>query len=175
MWGRLYCGYLCPFGAFTQIMNRISPIKARIPTKVHSKLVYVKYPVLVMVVIGVLSGNSWIIGVEPFQTFFFLKGDWWMWVIMIAAVILSVPFNRLYCHYVCPIGALLSLVGRARVMEIRRWPECDRCKLCEQTCPEGAIVGPKISVLECMNCRECEKNYLDPKMCPHYSPERLNS
>ena len=175
IWGRLYCGYLCPYGAFTQIINKISPLRARIPIKVHSKLVYVKYPILAIVVVGVLTGNSWIIGVEPFQTFFFLKGDWWMWAIMIAAMILSVPFNRLYCHYVCPIGALLSLLGRARVMEIRRWPECDGCKVCEQTCPEGAIVGPSISVLECMNCRECEKNYLDVKICPHYGSERLNS
>jgi Na+-translocating ferredoxin:NAD+ oxidoreductase RnfG subunit/Pyruvate/2-oxoacid:ferredoxin oxidoreductase delta subunit len=168
IWGRLYCGYLCPFGAFTHLINKISPIKRRVPIKLHSKLVYVKYPILGIVVIGVLAGNGWITGLEPFETFFFLRGDWWMWAIMIGAVVLSIPFHRFYCHYVCPAGAVLSIAGRARVKEIKRWPECHSCKVCEQACPEGAILGPRITVLECMNCRECEKNYLDTKRCPHY-------
>jgi NosR/NirI family nitrous oxide reductase transcriptional regulator len=174
IWGRQYCGYLCPFGAFTQIINKISPLKRKIPIKIHSRLVYLKYPILVTVAAGVLSGDSWITGVEPFQTFFLLRGVWWMWAIMTAAVVLSVPFNRFYCDYICPAGAVMSLAGRLRVKEIKRWPECGTCKVCEQTCPEGAIVGPKISVLECMNCRECEKNYLDAKICPHYAFEKLN-
>ena len=175
IWGRQYCGYLCPFGAFTQIINKISPLKRKIPIKIHSRLVYLKYPILATVAIGVLLGNSWITGVEPFGTFFLLKGDWWMWAIMIAVVVLSVPFNRFYCDYICPAGAVLSIAGRLRVKEIERWPECGTCKVCEQTCPQGAIIGCRISVLECMNCRECEKNYLDAKICPHYTLERLNS
>jgi NosR/NirI family transcriptional regulator, nitrous oxide reductase regulator len=173
--GRLYCGYICPFGAFIQIIHKISPIKRIIPMKTHSKLVYIKYPILAGVAAGVLLGDSWITGIEPFQIFFRLRGDWWMWIVMVAAVVVSVPFNRFYCSYVCPAGAVMSLAGRLRVREIKRWPECDRCKICEHTCPERAIVGPKISVLECMNCRECEKNYLDAEICPHYAAEKLNS
>lgn len=172
--GRLYCGYICPFGAFTQIIHRISPIKRIVPIKIHSKLVYIKYPILAGVAAGVLLGDSWITGIEPFQTFFRLRGDWWMWIVMAAAVVVSVPFNRFYCSYICPAGAVMSLAGKLRIREIKRWPECDRCKICEHTCPEGAIVGPKISVLECMNCRECEKNYLDAEICPHYAAGKIN-
>jgi len=174
IWGRLYCGYLCPFGAFTQIISKISPLKKKMPTTIHSKLVYLKYAILATVVAGVFAGSGWITGVEPFQTFFLLQGDWWMWPIMMAAVILSVPFNRFYCSYVCPAGAVLSIAGRARVREIRRWPECDRCRVCERSCPQSAISGPKISVLECFNCRDCEKNYLNIKICPHYALRRRN-
>jgi NosR/NirI family nitrous oxide reductase transcriptional regulator len=155
-------------------MNKISPLKRRVPIKIHSKLVYLKYAVLVVVALGVLAGNGWTTGVEPFQTFFFFRGDWWMWAVVIGAVILSVPFNRFYCDYVCPAGAVLSLAGRPRVKEIKRWPECDTCKVCEQACPQGAIIGPRISVRECMNCRDCEKNYLDVKICPHYARETLS-
>jgi len=174
IWGRLYCGYICPFGAFTEIINKISPLRKKIPIKIHSKLVYLKYPILAGVAAGVLLGDSWITGVEPFQTFFRLKGDWWMWAIMISAVVLSVPFNRFYCDYICPAGAVMSLAGRLRVREIKRWPECGTCKVCEHMCPQGAIAGPRISVLQCMNCRECEKNYLDSKICPHYALDKLN-
>jgi polyferredoxin len=174
IWGRLYCGYICPFGAFTEIINKMSPLRKKIPIKIHSKLVYFKYPILAGVAVGVLLGDSWITGVEPFQTFFRLKGDWWMWAIMISAVVLSVPFNRFYCSYICPAGAVMSLAGRLRVREIKRWPECGTCKVCEHMCPQGAIAGPRISVLQCMNCRECEKNYLDSKICPHYALDKLN-
>jgi polyferredoxin len=101
------------------------------------------------------------------------KGDWWMWVIALGAVVLSVPFSRFYCNYACPAGAVLSLAGRARVREIRRWPECNSCKVCEMDCPQRAICGPRISVFECMNCGDCEKNCLDIKKCPHYSTARV--
>lgn len=175
LWGRLYCGYLCPFGVFTQIVHDISPFKLAIPSSIHRKLVYAKYFVLVAVVVGIALGDFWINGIEPFQTFFFLTGQWWMWLIMGAAVITSIPAERFFCRYLCPAGAVLSLIGGIRLEEIRRWPECGRCLVCQSTCPTGAIVGSEISALQCMNCRECEKNYLDVRLCPHYRLERTTS
>lgn len=175
IWGRLYCGYLCPFGVFTQILHDISPFKIGIPLNVHRKLAYAKYLVLIGVVLGVVLGDFWVTGFEPFETFFFLTGQWWMWMIMGAAVLTSIPAERFFCRYLCPAGAALALLGGLRLREIKRWPECDRCLVCQRECPTGAIIGPKISALECMDCRECEKNYLDTRICPHYRLERLNS
>ncbi len=175
IWGRLYCGYLCPFGVFTQILHDISPVKIGIPLNAHRKLAYAKYVVLIGVVLGVVLGDFWVTGFEPFETFFFLTGQWWMWMIMGASVLISIPAERFFCRYLCPAGAVLALVGGLRLKEIKRWPECDRCLVCQRKCPTGAIIGPKISALECMDCRECERNYLDSRICPHYSLERLNS
>jgi Pyruvate/2-oxoacid:ferredoxin oxidoreductase delta subunit len=175
VWGRLYCGYLCPFGAFTQILHDISPLKVDIPQRLHGKLVYAKYIVLAAVVVGVILGDLWVTGLEPFVTFFFLRGEWWMWAVMGGAVLASIPANRFFCRYLCPAGAVLSLIGGLRLEEIKRWPECGRCRVCERMCPSRAIAGPKISALECLNCRECEKNYLNVDVCPHYGLERLNS
>jgi Pyruvate/2-oxoacid:ferredoxin oxidoreductase delta subunit len=175
IWGRIYCGYLCPFGAFTQILHDISPLKIDIPQRLHGKLVYAKYIVLAAVVVGVILGDFWVTGLEPFETLFFLKGEWWMWAIMGGAVLASIPASRFFCSYLCPAGAVLSLIGGLRLEEIRRWPECNRCRVCERTCPTRAIAGPKISALECFNCRECEENYLNANVCPHYSLERLTS
>jgi Pyruvate/2-oxoacid:ferredoxin oxidoreductase delta subunit len=175
IWGRLYCGYLCPFGAFTQILHNLSPIKVKIPMTIQKRLIFGKYLVLVAIASGVALGDLWVTGFEPFQTFFFLTGQWWMWLIAAAAVLASIPAERFFCRYFCPAGAVLSLAASLRLMEIRRWPECKQCLVCQRTCPTGAIVGSKISSLECMNCRECEMNYLNPKLCPHYSIERSNS
>jgi ferredoxin len=175
IWGRLYCGYLCPFGVFTQILHDISPFKIRIPLAIHRKLTCVKYAVLIAVVAGVVRGDFWVTGFEPFQTFFFLVGQWWMWLIMGAAVLTSIPAERFFCRYLCPAGAVLSLLGGLRLKEIKRWPECNRCLVCQRSCPTGAIFGSRISALECMNCRECERNYLDVHVCPHYTSVRLDS
>jgi polyferredoxin len=175
VWGRMYCGYLCPFGAFTQILHRLSPIDARIPLWIHTKASYLKYAFLIFVVAGILLGGLWVVGFEPFQTFFSSQGALWMWIVMGLAVVLSIPFERFYCSYVCPAGAALSLVGSLRVKEINRWPECARCKICQNACPEGAITGAKISTLSCMNCRVCENNYLDDRLCPHYAILRAAS
>jgi Pyruvate/2-oxoacid:ferredoxin oxidoreductase delta subunit len=175
VWGRLYCGLLCPFGAFIKILHDISPFKIKIPLKVNSKLIYAKYLVLVAMVWGMILGDWWITGFEPFQTFFLFIGAWWMWLITGAAVLASIPAEKFFCRYFCPAGALLALIGGMRIEEIRRWPECDRCLVCQNKCPTGAITGSKISSLECMNCRECERNYLDAKVCPHYALERLSS
>jgi hypothetical protein len=36
-----------------------------------------------------------------------------------------------------------------------------------------AIKGNKISPFECMNCKGCEKLYLNRSICPHYAKERI--
>jgi len=96
-----------------------------------------------------------------------------MWGVLAAALALSIPFERFYCRFVCPAGAGLSLAAAFRVREINRWSECSTCRVCERSCPTGAIKGGKISALECFDCRTCEVNYLDQRICPHYASQRL--
>jgi len=175
IWGRLYCGSICPFGAFTHLLYKVSPFHMAMPKKIQRVLLYLKYFVLVMVVLAVAEGALWATGVEPFLTFFFFSGTPWMWAVVGIAVALSVPFDRFYCSYICPAGAGLALAARLRVREINRWSECDTCKVCERGCPSGAISGGKISALECMNCRTCEVNYSNPDICPHYASQRVGN
>jgi polyferredoxin len=170
--GRLYCGYLCPFGALTALLNKAFPFKRRLPSRIHNRLVYLKYIVLVFVFVEVVSGAFWAAGLEPFTPVFLFKGDWWIVILAVAFVAVSVVFERFYCKYLCPAGAAMALVSQIRVFEIRRWDECRRCRICDRSCPEGAIVNGRISPRECLNCRVCEVNYLDEGICPHYAAER---
>ena len=175
VWGRLYCGSICPFGAFTHLLYKVSPLRLVMPKRVQGKLLYLKYIVLALVVLAVANGALWATGIEPFLTFFFFEGTGWMWTVVGVAVALSVPYDRFYCSYVCPAGAGLAIAARLRIREINRWSECTTCKVCERGCPSGAISGGKISALECMNCRTCEVNYLSPSICPHYALQRAES
>ena len=175
IWGRLYCGSVCPFGAFTQLLHKVSPLRLVMPKKVHKRLVYLKYVVLALVLLAVAEGALWATGIEPFLTFFFFEGTAWMWAVVGVTVVLSVPFERFYCSYICPAGAALAIAARLRIREINRWPECNTCRVCERGCPSGAISGASISALECMDCRTCEVNYLSPDICPHYALQRAGN
>jgi MinD superfamily P-loop ATPase len=54
------------------------------------------------------------------------------------------------------------------MFSIKRWSECNSCKLCENTCHWGAIDGPKIIKRECVRCDDCERLYMDQQKCPHW-------
>jgi NosR/NirI family transcriptional regulator, nitrous oxide reductase regulator len=171
VWGRIYCGYICPYGVFTEIIHKLSPVKRVMPRRIHDKLVNFKYINAVLVVAGVFIGVSFL-DYEPFATLFLLRGDTIAWVVLGSLLVLSLFYYRFYCSYICPVGVGLALVGRLRVREINRWPECKTCKVCQTQCCMQAIHGPKISAVECMNCRGCEEEYSDFSRCPHYALER---
>ncbi len=63
-------------------------------------------------------------------------------------------------------GAGIAL--EADIFGIKRWSECNSCKLCEKTCQWGAIEGPKIIMSECVRCDDCERLYMDQQKCPHW-------
>lgn len=56
VWGRVFCGYLCSFGALQELIFWISkklfPKKPRIPARLDQVLQYLKYLVLAFVVVG---------------------------------------------------------------------------------------------------------------------------
>ena len=100
VWGRLYCGSVCPFGAFTQLLHRVSPFRLEVPNRVHRRLVYLKYVVLALVALAVAGGALWATGIEPVVTFFYRQGAGGTGVVLLVTGVLSVPFDRFYCSYV---------------------------------------------------------------------------
>jgi ferredoxin len=51
--------------------------------------------------------------------------------------------GRPYCRFLCPYGGLLRLASLASKWRVRVTPDvCTQCRLCEQTCPFGAMREP---------------------------------
>ncbi len=48
LWGRLYCGRICAFGALTQLMDRVVPARLRVevPRRIEDRAAWVKYGLL---------------------------------------------------------------------------------------------------------------------------------
>jgi len=66
--------------------------------------------------------------------------------------------GRIYCNTLCPVGAVLSLLGRNPLYRITLSQEmCVCCGMCEVSCKGGAINSKKKSVLaeNCVMCFNC--------------------
>jgi ferredoxin-type protein NapF len=63
---------------------------------------------------------------------------------------------RFWCRYLCPLGALLSLVSPLGRLRRTVGPECPACGLCQEACPMGAAVDEGgTRVADCIQCRTC--------------------
>jgi len=172
LWGRLYCGRICAYGALTQLMDWAFPRRLRIeiPRRLEERASWIKYGLLVAVLIYFLVTNDVALPIryaEPFWMFS-LFGTTGMWIGLDVLLTATVFVRNLYCRFLCPVGAVLGIISNLTVFKIKRWSECKTCKICEKTCEWGAIRGPEIVESECVRCDDCERLYLDQKRCPHW-------
>ena len=171
LWGRLYCGRVCAYGALTQLLDPIVPSRFRydVPLRVERHAAKIKYVLLGAVVIYFLATNDPLIYryVEPFWMFTG-QASTGLWIALGALLVATIFVRNLYCRFLCPLGAALGLLSKLTIFGIKRWSECNTCKLCEKTCQWGAIDGPKIIMTECVRCDDCERLYMDKQKCPHW-------
>ncbi|HUQ51552.1 MAG TPA: 4Fe-4S binding protein [Gammaproteobacteria bacterium] len=172
LWGRLYCGRICAFGALTQLIDAVVPkrFQVEVPAKLERYGSYVKYGIL-LTAIGVYLATSEIAFyryIEPFWLFTF-DATPVLWTMVGVLLVASIFVRNLYCRFLCPLGAALGLVSSVTtVFKIKRWSECSQCALCEKTCEWGAIRKRKIIKSECVRCDDCEILYDDRRRCPHW-------
>ncbi len=171
LWGRFYCGRICAFGALTQLMDRVVPSRFRVelPPWLDRRAIYIKYVILFGAILYVLGGGSNLVYryIEPFWMFT-LSGNAVMWTLLGTLLLATVFVRNLYCRYLCAVGAGLGLLSSLTAFPIKRWKECQTCRLCEKICEWGAIRGPTIIKSECVRCDDCERLYADESRCPHW-------
>jgi polyferredoxin len=171
LWGRIYCGRICAFGALTQLIDAIVPNRLRIdlPPALERRASYIKYVILFGAIGYFLLTRE--IGfyryIEPFWMFTF-EATTPLWIGLGALLLASIFVRNLYCRFFCPLGAALGLVSTLAPLKIKRWSECSQCALCEKTCEWGAIRNRKIVMAECVRCDDCERLYDDKTRCPHW-------
>ncbi len=176
IWGRVFCGFLCPFGALQDFLDRIIPESwKRTPSiRAHRMGLWAKYLVLAIIVIPALAGShvSFYEYFEPFGTVFFRSPSILLWVIAGGFILASAIVPRFYCRYACPLGAALAIASVVSPKRIRRVEQCDHCLVCQQKCPTGAIEGPEIDSKECVRCNVCEVQLIEKAgVCRHEMEE----
>ena len=172
LWGRVFCGFLCPFGALQDFIERVVPkrFQRKVPTQVHDRAIYIKYGILALILVtALINSDLSIYGYfEPFGTVFFMSSNVLMWTIAGSVLLASAVIPRFYCRYACPLGAALGVASFVSFFRIPRVKQCDVCKVCEQSCPTGAISGPDVDFKECVRCNVCEVKLLTKAgVCKH--------
>lgn len=67
--------------------------------------------------------------------------------------------SRFWCRYLCPLGALLSLVSPLGFFKRRVNTNCTTCLKCQKACPMGAVAADprQTHFRECIQCRTCAR------------------
>lgn len=177
-WGRgFFCGWLCPYGALQEFAHHAGRLLRLPELRVHEaldrRLKWIKYGVLLALIGAAVTSASLTdaaVEVEPFKTAITLAfvRDWPFVVYAVAWLVLGLFVFKAFCRYVCPLGALLAVLGRVRRLDwIARRAECGKpCKLCTVRCNYGAIDRQgRIDYEECFQCLDCVTIKEDPKTC----------
>lgn len=180
--GRLVCGFLCPFGLVQDLLNKIKTKKLTIPKPVDRPLRYLKYAVLLLLVVllplllqdeygiagpyfckflcpsGTLEGG--IPMVLTSESLFSMTGALFVLKlsILIIILVLAVFLYRPFCKYLCPLGALYALFNPISSYRLHVDQKvCIRCGKCTAVCPMQAHIPDKPNDLECIRCGKCRE------------------
>jgi len=169
LFGRIFCGWICPFGFFLDLVGTFTP-KFGLPKFLKSRMI--KYGILA----GAVGGAAGL-GFQPFCTVCpigsicrsygpggVIKGAELAIVPAIAS--LELGQRRSWCRYLCPVGAVLALAAKIGLMKIVIGAQqCKKfsCMQCADICPMGIIdrdalregIAPAIPMDECIMCMRC--------------------
>ena len=178
--GRLICGFLCPFGFFQDLLFKV-PFPRKLRTfRGDRQLRYLKYAVLLVMVLilpfsvkftpffckyvcpsGTLSGMMLSAADSRLRE---LLGWIFTWkaVVLTAVVLASIVMARPFCKYICPLGAFYALFNRVSAVRIRvDGAKCTDCGVCAKVCDMGVAPSSSPDHAECIRCGKCVGS------CPH--------
>lgn len=176
---RGFCGWMCPFGAasdfFSKVGAKIFGKRFKFSNNVDKYLKYVKYFILVLVVIGSFQTASLIFrGYDPFITLFHFgdgvfygveEGEFLAhsipFVILVLVMVGALFIDRFWCKYLCPLGGFLAgffKIGQSKIN--RNTSNCTDCKACDKKCPVDIEVSKadKVNSAECLSCMRCTES-----------------
>jgi len=142
--GRTFCAAVCPHGAL-QDMVLLKPVN--VPPWLEQALNVLPYIYLGAGVLFAATGSAFIIcQYDPFVPVFRMSGRSLMVLAGAALLVLGVFVGRPYCRFLCPYGAVLKLCSTVAKLRVRVTPDhCTQCRLCEASCPFGAMRQPEPS------------------------------
>jgi polyferredoxin len=139
--GRTFCAGVCPLGAIQDIFV-LRPVTLK--SWLLKVLGLIPFIYLGLSVLYAATSTDFIIcRYDPFVGFFRLNASFTMFMLGGIFLLLGVFIARPYCRFLCPYGVILNLVSRVSKKHLTITPaKCIQCKLCENSCPFGAIDKP---------------------------------
>lgn len=166
-----FCGWLCPLGTILDFVKKIGswfgglrlvqPLNRRYRRFIRNNRVtldkadkyarFLKYLVLIWILQAAILGVATIKDEGQHGLFAVLP-------VVIGMILLGLFVERAWCRYLCPVSAVIGIVGRFSFSKIERNEEsCINCNMCSRACPLNIDVANKIVVkdLDCNTCLKC--------------------
>jgi len=183
--GRVFCGWVCPFGTLHHIVDWISRPKkktARMEANRYRSIYALKYYILIAFLILSVFGFTQIGLLDPislltrslatsvYPAIAFLTGGYGLparsfeigWLIgglFLLLLFLNAVRPRFFCRTLCPLGALLGATSRLSLFHVyRSESKCNGCEYCRVNCPGAADPHASLRKSECFVCMECREN-----------------
>lgn len=139
--GRVFCSGVCPIGAVQDVVL-LRPVK--VPSWLAHTLGLIPWIYLGAAVLYAATDSSFIIcRYDPVVSFFRLGGGIGLLTFSFIILLIGVFIGRPYCRFMCPYGVILKLISPLAKWKVSISPdECVNCRLCEESCPFGAIKHP---------------------------------
>ena len=166
---RSFCGTICPLGALQGLFGaagrRLLGRRLTVPRAVDRVARYLKYAILLFFLVWTWQAAELVL--RPYD-------PWVAWAhltspelltsfgiglaVLIVSLVGSVVYDRFFCKYLCPAGALLGLLSRVSFLNIRRDADaCIDCGRCDKACMMNVEVATAdvVKSSECISCNEC--------------------
>ena len=175
--GRTICGWLCPFGLIQDLLHKIPTPKLK-KGPVTRALSWLKY--VILVVFGLLVPIAYAMRNVPLPAFCkFIcpagtleggllllsnkanSGLWaslgflftWKFLLMISILVGCVFIYRVFCRFLCPLGAIYSLFNKICFVGVT--VEEDKCIHCDRCVKSCKMDIRHVGDHECIQCGEC--------------------
>jgi ferredoxin-type protein NapH len=179
--GRVFCSWICPAGLMFELTDKLRRLvpKRYFPGAnlsfwrghkyvllgtglllsffLGAPLLGLFYPPALLGRETALAVQTWFGGLtkDPIQSgWFALSG---ISLFLFGIILLEwVVSKRMWCRYLCPGGALYSLLGRKRLLRLKNETSlCTECGECVRVCPMGLNPMRQEFGMECDHCFEC--------------------
>lgn len=162
LFGRAFCGWLCPGGLLNQLLGKPAPLKLRDRNGLVAFAQMGKYPAISIAIYlyFVLGNPRWAI---PIRT----AGDSYQavvltfahaftpWLIRTGTVLglvgAGLVVANLWCRFACPTGGLLELFRPFAFFHVYKDETCTDCNKCLKICE----MATRPAETNCTNCGDC--------------------
>lgn len=158
VFGRVWCGWLCPQTLMVDFTRKMDRKKQTILSRMEGHTFTAVFSVLISacMIWYFISPYEFIKDLAHLELSRTAAG---FWIVLSVITYINFAFFRHgFCTTVCPYAKLQGIMFDAHTMAITMYPdrrdECINCLACVKTCPTGIDIRKGFSQ-GCINCAEC--------------------
>lgn len=170
--GRFFCGWMCSFGTMSDFLYYVNKklfkrkLEITITTKIDYFLKKFKYIILLFIFVLFWTFNfksstnldPWtsfanLIAIPPKLTSINIG-----FILLLLIIIGDFLIERFFCRYLCPLGAIFSLISKLSIFKIKKpSSECGNCRACSVHCSMKIKLYQvdKVTDGNCISCYKC--------------------